>query len=139
MCTSPNSFWEVGLQLSSTTNTWEITDATKLADIGADYPGGFSFIPSGSNKDNIFFASWDDNLVKMMKFNDTDGRPVVPTETTNFITGIERPWGFFFDPLVSASHNLRCKLLLPFFSQQTSFTFPYTDKRLFRIYLGSIY
>src|SRR6056300_1711523 len=110
MCTSIESFWEVGLQPSSTTtNAWEITDATKLADIDAYYAGGFSFIPSGSNKNNIFFSNWDNNIVKMMKF-DAGGRPVVPTETTDFITGIKRPWGFFFDPQVSANHSLRCKL-----------------------------
>lgn len=86
--------------MNSSTNKWEITDATKLADIDARYAGGFSFIPSGSNRNNIFFADYNNDIVKMMKF-DASGRPAVPTETTDFITGITAPWGFFFDPQVS--------------------------------------
>jgi len=103
MCTSPYSFWEMGLQpkTNGAANEWEITNVTKLADLtNIEYVGGFSFIPSGSYKGNIFYASWDDDLVKMMKF-DTSGRPagnVTHPEITDFITGIEAPWGFFFDP-----------------------------------------
>ena len=111
MCTSIESFWEVALQLndSTTPSKWEIASATKLAELDAYYAGGYSFIPSGSNKNNIFFADWDNSIVKMMKF-DAAGRPVVPTQTTDFITGIDRPWGFFFDPKVTNlySEELMC-------------------------------
>ena len=98
MCTSINSFWEVALQLnvSTTPSKWEIANATMLAELAAYYAGGFSFIPSGSNKDNIFFSDWNNDKVKMMNF-DAGGRPVVPTETIDFFTGISGPWGFFFD------------------------------------------
>lgn len=108
MCTSPYSFWEMGLQpkTNGAANEWEITNVTKLADLDdIEYSGGFSFIPSGSYKGNIFYASWDDDLVKMMKF-DASGRPagnVTHPEITDFITGIEHPWGFFFDPQVIAN------------------------------------
>ena len=98
MCTSINSFWEVALQLnvSTTPSKWEIANATMLAELAAYYAGGFSFIPSGSNKDNIFFSDWTNDKVNMMNF-DAGGRPVVPTETIDFFTGISGPWGFFFD------------------------------------------
>lgn len=101
MCTSFYSFWEVALELSLTTSEWEITDATKLANLDAEWAGGFSFIPSGSNKGNIFFADWDNDIVKMMKF-DATGRPAPAgnPEITDFITGIQGPWGFFFDEKV---------------------------------------
>ena len=133
--------------MDSSTNKWEITDATKLADLDAEYGGGFSFIPSGSNKNNIFFSDWDNNIVKMLKFG-TDGRPLVPTETTDFITGIEGPWGFFFDPQVSVNLYLHRNLLplelLGFHSassyKQTPFLSPIPiDERLFRIYLVCIF
>ena len=92
----------MGLQLKSgTTNDWEFTDVTKLAALNAFYTGGFSFVPSGTNKNNIFLADWDYNTVKMMTSDSSTGRPtgnVTNPEVTDFITGISRPWGFFFDP-----------------------------------------
>lgn len=107
MCTSIHSFWELDLSQNVTTSEWEITSATKLAELDPYYPGGFSFIPSGSNKDNIFFSDWDNDIVKMMEF-DASGRPAPagnPT-VTDFINGIHRPWGFFFDDKVIANHYL---------------------------------
>jgi hypothetical protein len=95
----------MGLQpkTNGAANEWEITNVTKLADVDVSYTGGFSFIPSGSYKGNIFYASWSDSRVKMMKF-DASGRPnVAHPEITDFITGIGRPWGFFFDPQVIAN------------------------------------
>ena len=102
MATSPNSFWEMGMQLKSgTDNEWEFTDVTKLAALDAYYTGGFSFVPSGTNKNNIFLADYSNSIVKMMKFDSSTGRPtgnVTNPEVTNFIEGISGPWGFFFDP-----------------------------------------
>lgn len=106
MCTSINSFWEVGLSQNVSTSEWEISGASKLADLDAYYAGGFSFIPSGSNKDNIFFADWDNDIVKMMEF-DVDGRPAPGPINTDFITGIKAPWGFFFDDKVIVNHFSR--------------------------------
>jgi len=111
MCTSVFSFWEVGLQpkTNGAANEWNITTVTKLAQLDVDYPGGFSFIPSGSYKGNIFYASWDDEIIKMMEF-DASGRPagnISHPVITNFITGIEGPWGFFFDPQVIANVQFR--------------------------------
>ncbi|KAL7426469.1 hypothetical protein ACHAXM_000467 [Skeletonema potamos] len=96
------SFMELGLQpkTNGAANEWEFTNVTKLAQLDVEYPGGFSFIPSGSYKGNIFYASWDDEIIKMMEF-DASGRPagnISHPVITNFITGIEGPWGFFFDP-----------------------------------------
>ena len=106
MCTSRGSFWEVSLQLDALSN-WEITSATKLATAPA-YPGGFSFIPSGSYKNNIFFSDWEYGKVKMMKF-DTNGLPVVPTDSVDFYP-VKKPWGFFFDPQVSCCSLKQCSL-----------------------------
>jgi hypothetical protein len=106
MCTSVYSFWEVGLQpkTGGTANEWEISSVTKLADLDdAEYSGGCSFIPSSSLKDNLFFADWSNDIVKMMEFG-TDGLPsgtVDAPQISDFITGIQGPWGFFFDPIVS--------------------------------------
>ena len=86
---------------SGTDNEWEFTDVTKLAALDAYYTGGFSFVPSGTNKNNIFLADYDNSIVKMMKFDSSTGRPtgnVTNPEVTNFIEGISGPWGFFFDP-----------------------------------------
>jgi len=150
MCTSVYSFWEVGLRrlqpkTNGAANEWEITTVTKLAELPQEeYSGGFSFIPSGSYKGNIFYASWDDNLVKMMEF-DASGRPVGDVShpvTTNFIEGIEGPWGLFFDPQVIVNilfrfrahrHHHHCYIVLChiFFSlTNIFFSFPlcYTDK-----------
>lgn len=108
MCTSTYSFWEVGLQpkTDGNANEWEISGVTKLADLDAEWSGGYSFIPSSSLKDNIFFADWDNGIVKMMKFG-TDGLPlgtVDAPEVYDFITPADGqspsdfyPWGFFFD------------------------------------------
>ena len=105
MCTSVESFWEVGLQLKTdgNANEWEISSVTKLADLAPEYAGGCAFIPSSSLKGNIFFADWDYDLVKMIEFG-ADGLPlgtVSAPQISNFITGIEDPWGFVFDPIVS--------------------------------------
>lgn len=114
MCTSwEDEFWEVALQLnnSATPSKWEISSATLLAKGFSDYNGGFSFIPSGSYKNDIVFADYEDESVKMMKFDD-NGRPVVqggadpytalkPTEITKLIEdNIDNAWGVFFDPKV---------------------------------------
>jgi hypothetical protein len=93
-----------------------------LADLDdAEYSGGFSFIPSSSLKDNIFFADWSNDIVKMMEFG-TDGLPlgtVDAPQISNFITLADgqvsrgfRPWGFFFDSIVSFSLYLHLHLLL---------------------------
>jgi hypothetical protein len=105
------SFMELGLQpkTNGAANEWEFTNVTKLAQLDVEYPGGFSFIPSGSYKGNIFYASWDDEIIKMMEF-DASGRPagnISHPVITNFITGIEGPWGFFFDPQVIANVQFR--------------------------------
>lgn len=119
MCTSVNSFWEVGLQpkTDGNANEWEISGVTKLADLDAKYAGGYSFIPSSSLKDNIFFADWEHGIVKMMEFG-TDGLP--SGEVSDFITIRESqdacdfyPWGFFFDQAVSdCCHSTSTLLLL---------------------------
>lgn len=114
MCTSDDDqFWEVALQLnnSATPSKWEISSATLLAIDYSELNGGFSFIPSGSYKNDIVFADYDDDSVKMMKFDD-NGRPVVQggadpdtalkaAEITELIEDrIDYPWGVFFDPKV---------------------------------------
>ena len=114
MCTSlEDEFWEVALQLnnSATPSKWEISSATLLAKGFSYYNGGFSFIPSGSHKNDIVFADYDANTVKRMKFDD-NGRPVVQggadpntaliaAEITKLIEeNIDYAWGVFFDPKV---------------------------------------
>ena len=124
MCTSEYSFWEVDLQLdnSTTPSKWEITNATILALLDSEYTGGYSFIPSGSNKNNIFFADYEGDKVEMMTFDDS-GRPVVPTEITTFIEDIDDPWGFFFDPQVCEKSYCSISLsLLTTSSSQQQFT-----------------
>jgi hypothetical protein len=112
MCTSyAGTFMELGLQpkTNGTANEWEFTNVTTLAELNSTYPGGFSFIPSGSYKGNIFYADWSKDAVKMMEF-DASGRPagnISHPVITEFITGIERPWGFFFDPQVIATVQFR--------------------------------
>lgn len=156
MCTSVESFWEVGLQLKNdgNANEWEISSVTMLAyNMAPEYAGGYSFIPSSSLKDNIFFADWDSGKVKMMEFG-TDGLPlgtVDAPQISDFIVLEEgqspsyfRPWGFFFDPIVSdckgccsfdPATSLLCILtnhhVFAHLHSPTS-----SDKRLLRVHLG---
>ena len=100
-CTSVGkTFWEVSLQLNDTNtpNKWEITTATKWADDITDYSaGGFSFVPSGSYKDNIILSDRGEEELKMMEF-DANGLPT--TNITNFMEDLDGAYGVFFDPQV---------------------------------------
>ena len=105
MCTGYfKDFWEVDMQVdnSTTPSKWEITSATLLAKGFGKLATGFSFIPSGSYKNNIVWADWSNDTINMMTFDDS-GRPVtniLTPEITTFIEDFVSPQGVFFDPKV---------------------------------------
>lgn len=130
--TAPYGFWQVGLTGTPAAYTPTASNTQFLCSLDAEYPGGMAFVPSGSLKDSVMLADYDNAEVLILELdyttpdNDTGTTGLCIDSTTKqpllgtanpqietFATGVDNAWGFFFDPTVRPSLSWWAPSLIP--------------------------